>query len=489
MIAVLQFDSPGRPLLRELLDAGRLPALAALAARGRTLDLETPASRLPAAAYQSLYRGIEVGDHGLFYPFQWSAGEQRIRLAHHFAAPPPVWERLAGAGVASLVLDPYESHPPRSRAARAALEASGSVVAAGVGARERVVMRPWSVPAGRRVRRGRRADVTETFGPHSERELDALARRLVAAPGRVADIAAGTLAEREFDVAWITFAAPHLAGHRLWHRPEALAAVYEATDAALGRVLAALPTGADVIACSVLGMGPDTSRADLLPDMLGAILGGGARNGNGDTDPSSIWRLRGAMPASLRRRAAAAIPDRAALALTARLELRGLDWSSVAAFAHPADNQGYVRLNLRGREAAGTVEPERAEGLCEEISVGLKSFLDPGGEAAVLSVERCAATEGGAAAVRLPDLVVRWRPSPYSGALVSPAFGEVARHGAGSGRSGNHTDGDAWAVVAPGASRGGERSGTASVTDVAATVAAVSGAPLEGLAGQPLLQR
>ena len=102
MIAVIQFDSPDRGLLRRLLEAGRLPALAGLGARGRTHDLRTPAARLPAAAYQSLYRGTEVGEHGLFYPFQWSAAEQRVVLAHRFPAPAPVWERLAAVGGAWL---------------------------------------------------------------------------------------------------------------------------------------------------------------------------------------------------------------------------------------------------------------------------------------------------------------------------------------------------------------------------------------------------
>ena len=236
-------------------------------------------------------------------------------------------------------------------------------------------------------------------------------------------------------------------------------------------------------------MGADTSRADLLPGMLGAVLGGGTNGGNGALHSESIWRMRAMMPASLRRRAAAAIPDRAALALTARLELRGLDWSAVEAFAHPADNQGYVRINLRGRESAGIVDPERAEELCERIAAGLATFRDPDGEPAVRSVGRGAAGEEGRATERLPDLVVSWRPLPYSGPVVSSRFGAVAREGAGSGRTGNHTDGDAWAVVAPGASAPSEPSRTPSVTAIAATAAAVTGAPVDGLAGEPLLER
>ena len=95
----------------------------------------------------------------------------------------------------------------------------------------------------------------------------------------------------------------------------------------------------------------------------------------------------------------------------------------------------------------------------------------------------------GDAAKRLPDLVVSWRPLPYSGPVVSARFGAVAREGVGSGRTGNHTDGDAWAVVAPGASTPSEPSRTPSVTAIAATAATVTGAPVDGLAGEPLLER
>ena len=65
---------------------------------------------------------------------------------------------------------------------------------------------------------------------------------------------------------------------------EAPAAILEATDAALGEVLEALPEDADVIVCSALGMGPDTSRADLLPGMLAAVVDG--RTG------TARWRRR-----------------------------------------------------------------------------------------------------------------------------------------------------------------------------------------------------
>ncbi|HET7416027.1 MAG TPA: alkaline phosphatase family protein [Solirubrobacterales bacterium] len=498
MIAVIQFDAASARLLERLGAEGRLPNLEALRRRGTEFELESPAAHFPASAYQDLYRGVEVGEHGLFYPFQWAASDQRIRLAGSFEAPPPIWDRLGRAGRSTLAIDPYECHRPQG--------ARGALVS-GWGMRERVVLERWSVPDGGdrepRRRHGRPPDVTEVFGAQSPRELRQLRERFLAAPRRVADLAIERLGERSFDLTWIVFAATHLAGHRLWGDP-ALDEIYEEVDAQLGRVLAALPDDCDVIACSVLGMDENTSRADLLPEMLTALLGGSKASrgsfrtddvqkeprNSGDSDSGAIWRLRAGLSGRLRARVAAAMPDRLALELTTRLELRGVDWSSTRAFAHPADNQGYIRLNLAGRERDGIVGEGEAAELVEQMREGLLDFRDPDGEPAVVAVEEVADRYPGAAADRLPDLVVRWRPTSAVDldALHSPRFGTVRRRGAGSGRTGNHTDGDAWAILAPGAGKIRQPGRPARVVDIPATVAANCDIPLDGLSGEPLLE-
>lgn len=508
MIAVIQFDAASAALLERLEGEGRLPNLAALRRRGTPLELETPAEHFPASAYQDLYRGVEVGDHGLFYPFQWGASDQRIKLAGTFEAPPPIWDLLGRRGRSTLAIDPYECHRPD--------EAQGALVC-GWGMRERVVLERWSVPDGgdraARRRHGRPPDVTEVFGAQTPRELRRLRERFLAAPARVADLAIERLRERSFDLAWIVFAAPHLAGHRLWEVPPyldegdvsaeerrrldgALAEVYEEVDRQLGRVLEALADDCDVIACSVLGMDVNTSRADLLPGMLTAVLGGEQSSGGAapeaeDSDSGAMWRLRAALSGRVRAQIAAAMPDRLALELTARLELRGVDWSTTRAFAHPADNQGYVHLNRAGRERDGIVGEGEAAELTAQIREGLLDFRDPDGEPAVVAVDDVGERWQGSAANRLPDLVVRWRPTSSIAldALHSPRFGTVRRQGYGSGRTGNHTDGDAWAILAPRAGRPRELSRPARVTDIPATVAALNGVPLDGLSGEPLLER
>ncbi len=197
------------------------------------------------------------------------------------------------------------------------------------------------------------------------------------------------------------------------------------------------------------------------------------------------------MPSGLRAAVADALPDRLALELTARLELRGIDWATARAFTHPADNQGYVRLNLSGRERDGIVDPAEADALLDEIAAGLATFARTDGAPAVDSVVRAQELYPGEHADRLPDLAVRWAELPATTltTLHSPRFGEVRRHGSGSGRSGNHTPGDAWAIVDPGASHHREPGRAPRLVDVAATICEVTGADATGLPGLPLLSR
>ena len=499
MICVLQFDAASVAVVDRMLGEGRLPVLAGLIARGRRMELETPAAHFAAGAFHTLYSGVEIGDHGLFYPFQWDARAQRARYMTAFPAPPAIWERLARAGQRTLAIDPYESRPPR--------DWRGTYIC-GWQFADRVVLPRWSLPRtaagslGKRYGRGPHA--TEIFGRPTVRELLALRSKLVAAPARVASAAVDLLAREAYDLVWLTFSAAHLAGHQFWDLSQlaaepsgrersllegALGAVYETVDAACGRALAALPGDCDVIVTSAVGMDVNASRADLLPGMLAAVLNGGPVSA-GDGAAGAIWRLRAAVPTRARGALARALPDRAALELTARLELRGVDWSRTRAFAHPADNQGYVRLNLRGRERDGIVDPAESGELLDRIAAGLRTFCDPDGSVAVAGVDRVAGSYAGERASQLPDLVVSWseRPATRLAGVSSPAFGEVRRSGAGSGRSGNHAPGDAWAVVAPGGSEPRAGSAPPRLADVASTIAAVCGVDDEGLAGKPLLE-
>lgn len=484
MLAVVVLDAASGRLLDELVAEGRMPVLAELRRRGRTVPLRTPSALMTASTYDTLWSGLDPSQHGLYNPFQWSPGEQRVRFVTAFPRSPSFWEHLAGAGGRSVVVDPYEAPPP---------ERLTGVCVSGWQFSNRVVMRRWSRPSDalhaleRRHGRGRPAE--EVFGRPTRRGFDRLRGALAGASARAATLVEELIPSEQPDLLVVCLSAIHIGGHQLWdpaavlpdeRASAALAPVlrnlYGEADAALGRIVETLPAGADLLVVSPHGMSENVSRVDLLPDMLAAVLEPGRPAAGGS------WRFRAAFPTGLRAAVARALPDAVAAELAARIELRGVDWSRTRAFVVPSDSQGLVRLNIRGRERDGIVDPSDADALCEEIAHGLVDFLLPDGSPAVLSVDRIdEAFPPGPGSYLLPDLVVRWshRSTRDDEVLSSPRFGVVERHGTGSGRSGDHTD-EAWALVVAGRShRPGSRDDL-SITDVAATVAALHGLPTSG---------
>jgi predicted AlkP superfamily phosphohydrolase/phosphomutase len=500
MLAVLQFDSTSVPLVERMITEGRLPTLAKLRELGRNYDLDPGSTPLfPSAAYPTLYSGVEIADHGIYSAFPWFPAEQRVRFMRSLPQlPRDVWERL-GPERRALVIDPYDNWPP---SAGEGLFVSGWQYRNRVAALER-----WSVPEGAHRSLSRRFGapplLEDAYGAQPARRLLAARRHLLEAPGRVSALVTDMLARERFDLVWATFSAGHFAGHFLWDTSQivegdevtsaeeaelagTVADVYGAVDRAIGQIIDALDERADVIVISPIGMGPYTSRSDMLPELLDAVL---ERRAKGTAAGSSMFRLRAAVPSSLRAAVARALPASAVHELAARLYLQGVDWSKTRAIALPGESNGYVRLNVRGRERDGIVAPEEVDELLRRLVEGLGTFRDDDGGEAVEAVDRPDVGVGTGAAL-LPDLVVRWseRPSAQVRALRSDLYGEVPRRGK-TGLSGHHSN-EAWAVVLPRTARLRQLDRRPRLVDVAATVCELlGGGDGEGLAGEPLLER
>jgi predicted AlkP superfamily phosphohydrolase/phosphomutase len=502
MIAVLQFDSVSVPLFEELLAAGALPTLTSLRLKGTWLDLETPAEYFEGSGSYAVYTGTDVGVNGQYYPWLWSPSEQRVRFMDDLPVPETIWERVTRAGRRSLVIDPYEVRPP--------LDMRGLFLS-GWQFKNRIVLRSSSLPAsllrGLEREYGKPPIGEEVYGPPSTPELLRLRQALLAAPGRLAAVTRLLLHREEFDVVWVTASAAHLAGHRflrmaqvaetidLARHPEletTVADIYRATDEAMGQIVSSLPADCDILVVSPAGMGPNSSRSHLLPMMIRSVLDepGGPNGIPLGSSSSLLSRIRSIVPTNLRSWIAKALPDKWAVDLATRLELRGVDWGRTRAFMAPNDDAGFVRLNLQGRERDGIVDPRDAEALLNTLAAGLSTFRDPDGQPAIKRIVRL--TElglRGPCVSHMPDLIVQWNTrfvTPTAG-VHSPLYGDIPSQGWATGRTGCHTA-DAWALLVPGRSRVKAPSRRAHVVDIAATVCALTGGDMAGLGGHALLE-
>jgi predicted AlkP superfamily phosphohydrolase/phosphomutase len=358
------------------------------------------------------------------------------------------------------------------------------------------------------------AEVRASFGagvPRSEiyaqqpaAELLALRDEHVRIAESLASLAERLLRRDRFDLFTLCLPGPHRCGHRLWddsglkgaadaairtQLADALAAVYRASDEALGRVLEA--AGADeILVYTVHGMGPNTSRVEILDDMLTRVLGppGGRSGGHAATA-----RLRAAVPPGVRDRVKRHLPTRWQDQLTGFWRTAGRDWSTVPAVSLVADLGGYVRLNRAGREAAGILSPSAADEIAERIADGLATFVDADtGEPVVhetVRIERL--LPDGPARDLLPDLIVDWAgtPAAWHRQIVSPRHGAIpwptpGRHP--SGRSGNHRGEGFYVALGSGLAPGTGPAGD--ILDLAPTVLARLGAEVPTtMRGHPLL--
>jgi predicted AlkP superfamily phosphohydrolase/phosphomutase len=205
--------------------------------------------------------------------------------------------------------------------------------------------------------------------------------------------------------------------------------------------------------------------------------------------PSLLGRLKGLLSPEARRWIADRLPWRLRDRLGAQIEAAKIDWSKTRAFTLPSDSEGCIRINLKGREPQGIVEPgEQYVALCHEIRVRLEDLTNPvTGERAVRRVWLRQEIFPGERQEHLPDLIVTWNPQAPFTALASPYCARV-EGGSPDLRPGTHSPYGfllAWGAGIPYASQG-----QGHLLDVAPTVlhlldlqvsASMDGQPLPGL--------
>lgn len=438
-IAMIGLDAAELSLVQA--HRGQLPHLSRLLDAGTVHRLRSTAGLLAGSVWPTFFTGTHPGEHGIYHHLQWDAERMRLRrVAEDWLPCEPFWYELERRGLDVISIDVPMTYPSR-------LTRGTEVTCWG----SHDQLTPFgAAPAGLadeiRRRFGRHPMGDEIPVEHTPRERERIRRRLVEGARTKGELARWLLESRPWDLSITVFGECHRGGHLLWpdagEPPTALLDVYRAVDAAVGGLMEMLTReGVTVVLFALHGMGPNTSQEHLVPRIMDRINGGPANgNGGNGTPRRGLMRaLRETLPAPLQNAIARAVPVATRDAVVDRAVTGGHHWPTTPGLAILADLNGYVRLNLRGREREGMLDPaSEAQGLYEDRVHAAFTALRTAQGAPLVDAVRFARDEfPGTRGRHLPDLIVTWSGAPPAGAATGDGVGTVTGTIA-TGRTGNH---------------------------------------------------
>jgi predicted AlkP superfamily phosphohydrolase/phosphomutase len=501
---MIGLDAAELTLVQRWMEEGALPNLRRLRQRAVFAELRSPAEWLVGSPWPTFYTGTPPQEHGMYHYLIWRPETMSTERVHPDWLPlQPFWRRLDGTGKRAVVLDVPNCYAPTPFDG---IEICGW-------ATHEALMPAASYPLDRLAWANASSGVPpigrEEARPLTARESLQVRDDWLRITRQVGDLSLRLMEEETWDLFLVCFTATHRGGHQFWdeaslvreasaeerqrHR-NALREIYIACDTQIGRLIERAGD-ATVLVFALHGMGTNQSRVELLPEMLRRILAEAGRDRSPTVaEPGLIDRLRSMMPVRWRSRVKNNLPPAIQDRLTVYWRGHGIDWATTRAFPVFSDYAGYVRVNQRGREPAGIVEPgEESRVLLERIADGLHSFVDEDtGEPLVHSVGfREELFPSGRMLKHLPDLIVLWTPNSAAQhrRVVSSRFGALDWPTPGhhpEGRSGNHRSKGFLFAAGDGLPRGGNVDG-ADVLDLAPTVYALLGLrPPAEMHGRPL---
>jgi predicted AlkP superfamily phosphohydrolase/phosphomutase len=494
-VLLIGLDSADADLIEGWADAGFLPHFARLRQQGIWGRLGTSAEVMHVSAWPTLYTGTTPGHHGLYHAYQIHAGSQLIhRTDPANCGQPPFWKHLDAAGRRCIIFDAFMDYRLPGFGGMQILDYGtwtwfGEPGSTPPGAMRAIKRRFGAYPAPEHSNFLRVPDDTRGF-----------ADQLIAGARVKSKIVQALSRENEWDLLFVTFGEPHGAGHYLWHcgdpdypthpasagEVNLVRDVYAGVDAAIGDILASLDDRTTVIVTSGDGMGPNYSGCHLMPEMLHRLghyhaggVGGGATRSTA-TKKGLLASLRQAVPFGLRQSITRCLPRPVRYRMSMKWVNSGIDWPRTKLFCIPNSNEGYFRVNLRGREPQGIVDSgaeyqDLVGSLCEEL-VRLRNPAN--GRPAADQVFDMDRVFSGARRGDLPDAVINWDPAArVTDRIESPGAGVIhglAGHAISPFYNGNHRAAAFAVARGPGLGAGQTLDG-GNILDIAPTVLSLLG--------------
>jgi predicted AlkP superfamily phosphohydrolase/phosphomutase len=525
-ILFLAIDAGDKVLIRDGVQDGTLPVLGRLIGRGLVGETRSVEGFYEGSTWPSFYTGVNPARHGFHRLTQIRPGTYEFYRCTpgEFITRKPFWDILSTAGKRVAILDiPLSGISPRVKGIQM-VEWGSHDAAYG--------FRTWP--------KNLKREVLKRFGPHpvdtacdnygrSAQDFCRFRDRLIEGIRKKTELTLHYLKNGEWDFFAQVFTEAHCAGHQCWHlhdpahpnhdrdivsiTGDPMREVYRAIDGAIGRILEQVDEKTTVWLLATHRMAHNIGASFMLEAIL-EKLNYLKKNPPG-SNPAQNTGLKSKIVLARRGWEKLPIPLQSALkpALaplyhSARRIItgghvsrmnHGLDLTQSSCFPHENGNLiSGIRMNLKGREPSGLVEPgDELEKLYRRIGEDLYHIVDKESCRPIVNrVLRTSELFKGEYIDHLPDLLVEWREDQLIGTnhfgggtayrlqLVSDQIGLMEGEYAYC-RTGDHRPEGLFAVFGPGIGSGAIGR-SISIMDFAPTFLTSFGLNLPDLDGKPI---
>jgi len=418
-LVILGFDVGDARYIEKWAKEGYLPNIASVMNRGCSGRLGGPELICEYGSALSLFSGISRGQHGYYYSRQINQGTYDLKpFVTRDTGALPFWSHLRGKDKKVAVLDAPDCDlvpglPGFQLVEWATHESLYPMASEPANVLEEVVQKF-----------GERMKVDEDYECNFQEEIE-IYSRLLQRVKKKGELFRERIKEGNFDLVVATFYEMHTASHQFWkylregeegkdeHQlTHAIRNVYQAVDEQFGLILGELPPESNIFIYSLFGM-QDQHPTTGLTDAFCRQFASQAPPPLSLNPMSLIRRL---LPESLRVKLSHYLPRHIQERLLASQLKTGMNWGKTSAFSISSLYTGFVRVNLKGREPQGIVNPgAEYNALLDQFVSDLKALVDvkTGLPAVTKVLKTVDIYQVDPLKTSLPDLFIEWQPGSH----------------------------------------------------------------------------
>lgn len=501
-VFIVGWDGATFDLIKPWVAEGKLPNIAEVLQKGSHGELRSTLPPMTFPAWSSFMTGKNPAKHGIYDFTRQRPGTYDLEFVNGGERKAPsFWKLLSDAGKTVVSISVPCTYPPEP--VRGAMLSGFD--AAGLGGSSAKLdargMYPPSLYDELDAAVGGHPIGSFPIAEINQGRPDLALEKILAVIKRKAATAKYLIQKHDWDCAMMLFGESDGAGHHFWKycdpasplfndspgMRDAIFRVYQELDKQLGELRNLLPLDTTLLMMSDHGFG-GVSNSVLYPNCWLREQGMlGFRGG--------ISRLISRTLDAIKHRAVASLPNKIQQLLSryARTQIGGIeakvrygiiDWDQTRAYFEENPYYPGLRVNLKGRQPRGTVEPGREyEALRSELIERLEDWRHPDtGERIVERAYRREEVYSGPCLSDAPDIVVHWNTHEgytYAFRLSSKSSrfvwteeidpNQPENMAFFTGKSGSHRDNGIFLAEGPGISEGLELRG-AQIIDVAPTI-------------------